>query len=213
MMNSRGTKYYQKGNFHVIETDPLNIRIGFVAGRKMSQLNIPYAINGTYFDTPRPQLKESIWQIAVQEGVALGSNAWTNSYKGTKKGTMVCFTDGKVIMDRFNTLAEIQKLGKVKWAIGGNALYPGYNLKLEGALSDIARNTAHTLMAYTKDKKILLLITKNNRSLSDARKDLLNTFSLYSAINLDGGGSTAMKANGKIIKDQGRKLSTIVSIV
>lgn len=179
----------------------------------MSELNLDYAINGTYFDTPRSQSKNSIWQIAIQDGQALGSNSWTNSYKGLKKGTMVCFTNGQVIMDRFNNLSEIQKLGKIKWAIGGNAIYPDYNLKLEGALPDIARNTAHTLLAYTKDKKILLLITKNNRSLLDARKDLLNTFSLYSAINLDGGGSTAMKANGKIIKDQGRKLSTIVSVV
>ena len=107
----------------------------------------------------------------------------------------------------------IKKLGKIKWAIGGNALYPDYNLKLEGAMPDIARCTAHTLMAYTKDKKVLLLITKANRSLADARKDLLSSFSLYSAINLDGGGSTSMIANGKVIKDQGRKLSTIVSIV
>lgn len=197
----------------MIETDPLNIRIGFVAGRKMGQLNIPYAINGTYFDTPRPQLKESIWQIAVQDGAALGPNSWTNSYKGLKKGTMVSFTDGRVIMDRFNNLSEIQKLGKIKWAIGGNALYPDYNLRQEGAMPDIARCTAHTLMAYTKDKKILLLITKSNRSLSEARKDLLSNFSLYSAINLDGGGSTSMIADGKVVRDQGRKLSTIVSIV
>lgn len=179
----------------------------------MSKVHADYAINGTYFNTPKPQFKDSIWQMAVQDGVALGSNSWTNSYQGTKKGTMVCFESGQVIMDRFNDLDEIKKLGKVKWAIGGNALYPDYNLKLEGALPDIARNTAHTLLAYTKDKKVLLLITKNNRSLSDTRKDLLTTFSLYSAINLDGGGSTAMKANGKIIKDQGRKLSTIVSVV
>lgn len=179
----------------------------------MSQLNLDYAINGTYFDTPRPHLKESIWQMAIQDGVALGPNSWTNSYKNLRKGTMVCFTDGRVIMDRFNDMDEIKKLGKIKWAIGGNALYPDYNLKLEGALPDIARCTAHTLMAYTKDKKVLLLITKANRSLADARKDLLSTFSLYSAINLDGGGSTSMIAGGKVIKDQGRKLSTIVSIV
>ena len=196
-----------------MEVDPLKVRIGFVAGRKMSQLNLDYAINGTYFDTPKPQLKESIWQMAIQDGVALGPNSWTNSYKGLRKGTMVCFTNGQVIMDRFNNLSEIQKLGKIKWAIGGNALYPGYNLKLEGALPDIARNTAHTLMAYTKDKKVLLLITKTNRTLADARKDLLSSFSLYSAINLDGGGSTSMIAGGKVIKDQGRKLSTIVSVV
>lgn len=172
-----------------------------------------YAINGTYFDTPRPQSKDSIWQIAIQDGQALGSNSWTNSYKGLRKGTMVCFTNGQIIMDRFNNLSEIQKLGKIKWAIAGNALYPDYNLKLEGAMPDIARYTAHTLMAYTKDKKVLLLITKTNRSLADARKDLLSSFSLYSAINLDGGGSTSMIAGGKVIKDQGRKLSTIVSIV
>lgn len=116
-------------------------------------------------------------------------------------------------MDRFNNLAEIQKLGAVKWAIGGNALYPDYNLKLEGALGDIERYAPHTLMAYTKDRKILLLITKENRTLTSARNDLLKTFSLYSAINLDGGGSTAMVAEGRVVKDHGRRLSTIISVI
>lgn len=116
-------------------------------------------------------------------------------------------------MDRFNNFSEIQKLGSVKWAIGGNALYPDYNLKLEGAMSDIARYAPHTFMAYTKDKKILLLITKENRTLINARNDLLKEFILYSAINLDGGGSTSMIANGKVIKDQGRKLNTIISVL
>lgn len=181
----------------------------------MSKVHADYAINGTYFNTPKPQFRDSIWQIAVQDGQALGSNSWTNSYQGTKKGTMVCFTSGQVIMDRFNNLTEIEKLGlgKVKWAIGGNALYPSYNLRIEGVLSDIARKTAHTVLAYTKDKKVLLLTTRENRSLNDVRKDLLNTFSLYSAINLDGGGSTSMRANGKVIKDQGRKLSTIIRVL
>lgn len=179
----------------------------------MSQTSYNFAINGTYFDTPRPQLKESIWQMAIQNGQALGPNAWTNSYKGFKKGTMVCFENGQVIMDRFNNLAEIKKLGSIQWAIGGNALYPDYNLKIEGALPDIARKTHHTVLAYTKDKKVLLLITKEPKSLSGVREDLLKTFNLYSAINLDGGGSTSMRANGKVILDQGRKLSTIVSIV
>lgn len=179
----------------------------------MSQLNRTFAINGTFFDTRRSESKQSIWQIAIQDNIPLGPNAHTNSYRGLKKGTMVCFTDGRVIMDRFNNIAEINKLGKIKWAIGGNALYPDYNLKLEGAMSDISKYAPHTMMAYTKDKKILLLITKANRTLTDARNDLLKTFNLISAINLDGGGSTSMIAVGKVIKDQGRKLNTIVNVI
>ena len=80
-------------------------------------------------------------------------------------------------------------------------------------MSDISKYAPHTMMAYTKDKKILLLITKANRTLTDARNDLLKTFNLISAINLDGGGSTSMIAVGKVIKDQGRKLNTIVNVI
>lgn len=149
----------------------------------------------------------------MQDNVALGGNSHTNNYGGARKGTMVCFEDGGVIMDRFNNLAEIQKLGKVKWAIGGNALYPDYNLKLEQAMADISRYAPHTMIAYTKDRKILLLITKENRTLTDARNDLLKEFRLYSALNLDGGGSTAMVAEGRVIKDQRRRLNTIVSVI
>ena len=179
----------------------------------MLELRREFAINGTFFDTKNPGSKRGIWKIAVQDNMPLGDNSFTNSYQGTKTGTMICFEGGRVIMDRFNNLSEIQKLGKVKWAIGGNALYPDYNLNLEKALSDISRFAPHTMMAYTKDNKILLLTTKENRTLTDARNDLLKEFNLVSAINLDGGGSTAMVANGKIIKDQGRKLNTIINVI
>lgn len=149
--------------------------------------------------------------MAIQDNIPLGENSFTNGYDGTKKGTMVCFEDGRVIMNRFNHISEINKLGKIKWAIGGSALYPDYNLKIEKVFPDISRFAPHTILAYTKENKILLLITKENRTLTNARNDLLKTFNIISAINLDGGGSTSMIANGKVIKDQGRKLSTIIS--
>lgn len=179
----------------------------------MGELRREFAINGTFFDMKNPGSKKGIWKIAAQDNQQLGENSFTNSYQGTKTGTMAYLEKGNVIMDRFNNLREIQRLGKVKWAIGGNALYPDYNLKLEKALPDISRFAPHTIMAYTRDNTILLLITKENRTLTDARNDLLKEFNLVSAINLDGGGSTAMVADGKIIKDQGRKLNTIINVI
>ena len=196
----------------MIEANPLDIEIKLAYGKTMSQLEEKFAINGTFFDTPNPALSKSVWQIAINNGITLGENAFTNNYSGVRKGTMVCFEDGRVIMDRFNNVSEISKLGKIKWAIGGNAAYPDYNLKIERAASDISRVAPHTLLAYTKDKKVLLLITKMNKHLDNVVADLRSIFNLYSAINLDGGGSTSMKADGAVIKDQGRKLNNIIAV-
>lgn len=195
----------------MIEGNPLDINLRYVNGLPMNKINTENAINGTFFNTPKPASRDSIWQIFYQDGKALGGNSHTNSYAGHKRGTMVCFTDGSVIMNRYNNTNEFKTFTKqVKWAVGGNALYPDYNLNYEKTLPDIARNTYHTLMAYTKNKKILLLTTINKRSLNDCRKDLLNTFEIYSAINLDGGGSTSMKANSTTVQNQGRLLNNII---
>lgn len=124
---------------------------------------------------------------------------------------MVCYEDGRVIMNRFRNINEAAKLGRILWAIGGNALYPDYDLRVEKAAPDISRHTMHTLMAFTKEKKVLLLVTKKPKHLDDVVRDLRATFDLYSAINLDGGGSTAMVAGGGKIVDQGRRLNNIIT--
>ena len=196
----------------MIEANPFNLEIKLAHGKTMSQIEEKFAINGTFFDTPNSGLSKSVWQIAINNGIPLGENAFTNSYSGVRKGTMICFEDGRVIMDRFNNISEISKLGKIKWAIGGNAAYPEYNLKIERAASDISRVAPHTLLAYTKEKKVLLLTTKMNKHLDNVVTDLRNTFNLYSAINLDGGGSTSMKIDSKVVKDQGRKLNNIIAV-
>lgn len=196
----------------MIECIPENVGIEFVEGKRISELKYDFAINGTFFDTKRPELSKSCWQVAVDEGIPIGENAFTNSYKGFRRGTMIYFASGKILMDRFNNITEISKLGEIKWAVGGNSLYPDYNLKLEGAFPDIERFAPHTIMALTKDRKILLITTKENRTLTDARNELLKEFNLISAINLDGGGSASMLADGKIIKDHERRLNNMIYV-
>lgn len=203
-------RYYQKGNFHVIEGAPLDIRIRLTGGRTLSNTGEMWGINGTFFNTAAPASDLSCWQIAVNQGKPIGPNAAVNGYGGVAKGTMVCYEDGRVIMSRFRNINDFPRWGNIAWAIGGNAVYPDYNLAIEKAAPDIGRHAMHTLMAYTSDKKVLLLITRRPKRLDDVVRDLRTRFNLVSAINLDGGGSTAMVANEKTIVDQGRVLNNIV---
>lgn len=194
----------------MIETTPERISIELAHGKTMTNVDAHTAINGTYFGGNAFD-PNSVWQIAVQNGKPIGGNSHTNSYKGHKRGTMVYLKDGSLYLLYANNIGDV--IGEVIWAIGGNALYPAYDLDFENVMNDIRRNTQHTGLVYLKSGKILLLITKSNRYLEHFRSDILNTFSgVVSALNLDGGGSTSMKYNGKAIKDQGRKLSNIITV-
>lgn len=204
-----GLKQYEKGNFYVIEGPPGRLGIALANGRKISNINdYPAMINGVYFNPAAAASSKSVWAIAVNEGKPLGENAFTNSYNGYKRGTMAMYTDGQITVEWINNIQEYKR--PIKWAIGGNALYPAYDLKYENVMDDIKRKTQHTALAYSKAGTILLIISWLNKTLDEFRADLIREFDIHSAINLDGGGSTAMKFGSKVIKDQGRKLNSIV---
>jgi hypothetical protein len=68
-----------------------------------------------------------------------------------------------------------------------------------------------TAVGYKSDQKVILFAT-NNMRIGDMAEMLLG-LGCYEAINLDGGGSTAISAGGQSLYDQNRAVPTIFAIV
>lgn len=199
--------YFETNGLKVIKTTADKIYIQQLGGKTLRQVGA-YGINGTFFDTAKPGLKESTWGIAVNKGKPIGPNADKNHWdKSIKRGTII-YGEGKLTVERINNISEVKR--KVIWAIGGVGLYPSYDPEVEKVPKDILRCSAHTGIAFKGDV-IYLVVTVNPCTMGNFRAKICN-LDIDGAIALDGGGSTQMFYKNNFGVHTTRKLNNIVGV-
>lgn len=199
--------YFAVNGLKVIKTTADKIYIQQLGGKTLRQVGA-YGINGTFFDTTKPELPESTWGIAVNKGKPIGPNSDKNHWnKSVKRATMI-YGDGKVTVEYANNLSDIKR-DKIDWAIGGVGLYPAYDPKYEQVPKDILRHTTHTGIAF-KGKEIYLIVSEPCSM--TAFKDKVKALGIEGAIALDGGGSTQMFYKNNFGVHTSRKLNNIVGV-
>ena len=200
--------YFTTNDLKVIKTTADKIYIQQLGGKTLRQVGA-YGINGTFFDTSKPRLKESTWGIAVNNGKPIGPNADKNHWrKNIKRATMI-YGDGRVTVEYANSLNDIKR-DKIDWAIGGVGLYPSYNPNYEQVPKDILRCTEHTGIAFKGDV-IFLVVTDKPCTMGDFRAKICN-LDIDGAIALDGGGSTQMFYKNNFGVHTTRKLNNIIGV-
>ncbi len=80
-----------------------------------------------------------------------------------------------------------------------------------GSGVDLNVNRPRTVVGYTADEKVILLVT-NSMKIEDLPQLMLD-LNCMGAMNLDGGGSTAMAVEGTSLYDQNRAVPTILAVV
>lgn len=106
------------------------------------------------------------------------------------------------------------QLPKCKWAIGGCGMITptGYDPETEGftgIYSDILRKANKTVIGY-KDGYVYLIVGKTIAH-SELLK-LLKKMGLEYAISIDGGSSSCMKYNGKLLLSTTRVINNWVTV-
>lgn len=200
--------YFITNGLKVIKTTADKIYIQQLGGKTLRQVGA-YGINGTFFDTSKPGLKESTWGIAVNNGKPIGPNADKNHWKKNIKRATMIYGDGRVTVEYANNLSDIRR-DKIDWAIGGVGLYPSYNPNYEQVPKDILRCTEHTGIAFKGDV-IFLVVTDKPCTMGNFRAKICN-LDIDGAIALDGGGSTQMFYKNNFGVHTARKLNNIVGV-
>ncbi len=80
-----------------------------------------------------------------------------------------------------------------------------------GSGVDLNVNRPRTAVGYTADQKVIMLVT-NSMKVEDLPQLMLD-LNCVGAMNLDGGGSTAMAVGGTSLYDQNRPVPTILAVV
>lgn len=139
-----------------------------------------------------PQLADSCWAIATNNGKPIGGNAMVVSYnKDIKRGTLIYYEDGSIEILRVNSINEFKK--NHKWSISGYMIYPSLDFKLEKMPSGIDYKTAHTYIGFKGN--VIYLIVKPNHMIKDILP-LVRQLKLDGCIVLDGGGSSQLNHPG-----------------
>lgn len=200
-------KMIKNESLFILETPSTNVYQQFIEGKTLRELGA-YGINGSFFDTPRPQKRSSIWAIAMNGGVTLGENADRVSYDpNIRRGTLAIYEDGRCEVKSVNNINEIKG---AKVAVSGVSLTPNYDPEEEKVASDILRRTWHTAIAY-KGETVYLIVSKRLVDMFTFKQQIDGAINPDGAIALDGGGSSEFNFKD-VYHGSGRKLCTMIGI-
>ena len=201
---NKKSKYYKIGDAHIIETSPSNIDIKILGNTLHGSKS--WGVNGSFYNTPRPQLSSSAWSIATNNGKALGGNSMLVSYsRDIKRGTIVYYQDGTVEVLRVNSINEFKK--PHRWSISGYSVYPYLNFSAEKMPGGIDYRTAHTYIGYKGNT--IYLIVKPNHMIRDILP-LVRQLGLDGCVVLDGGGSSQLNHPNGAYKSSRRINSAVI---
>ena len=163
--STKKSKYYKKGNVHIIETTPDNIEVK-ILGNSLHNAGV-YGMNGTFYNMKEYNQPRACWAIATNDGKPIGGNSMLNNYSKIARGTIIYYKDGTMEVKRIVGTNEIKK--PHVWAMGGYSIYPYFNLNAEKCPGAINYKTAHSYIAYkiVDGKPIVYLFVKPNHMIKD----------------------------------------------
>lgn len=204
-------------------------------GTSTVKTSLKYGINSTFFNTSTLDMIG----IAVQDGAYVNNGTKngneTNVYP---RGTLYRLTDGTVGAKKAKYATEIASpLSNIKWAIGGVSLHLDKTFASATAFYDAIQDERGSLEVTNRLTRTAIGVDGSNQvylitffkpgeddvrdyglSLYEEHKILKNDFNLTKAVNLDGGGSTAIafKRNATSSREVyfvvERKVSTMVTV-
>lgn len=199
----------QNKYLNIIKVPSDKIECEFLQGQTLIRAG-KYGINGTFFDMRKEKVyyPESIWGLAINNGVALGPNSDRVNYDPNIKRGAICIDyNGNVSLQVVNNINDIKP--KPRFAMSGLSLYPVYDPKAEKVKPDILSRTWHTAIAY-KGKDVYLITTKFMCDMIDF-KNRVQALGIEGAVALDGGGSSEIRYKG-MYQGSSRGLASAVII-
>lgn len=223
--NDDGTT--QDMRIRYIETDLANVGVKNIGSTATVKSSGEYGTNGVFYNFETGDLVS----IAINAGSVVRTGGGENYYK---RGTMYYLTNGTIDAKPVKHYSEIASLSSIKWAVGGVSLFlersyansselyedlSGENLPGFGGTEARPR----TALGY-KSGKILLVTAfvygndgeKGTGVDMWGLRNIMKDLNCTKAINLDGGGSTAiayMKPNDTTRYVNNVELRTVKTMV
>ncbi len=223
--NMPTTKYYIEGITHVVEVDPMTLRISI---QDMAANNIKlnnFVTSGfqmlqaektslPIFPTSREIIQKGKYLtyplgILVSEGCIIQNR----QPHGKPTGTLIVYKDGRVECKPVLNLITETDYQNIWFAVSGCSILPAIRMNEEGfvgTFADIGRICPRPVIGYRKkDNKIVIAVRKDS-NISRGQLTLKNLGCDF-GITLDAGGSTVLKVNEEYKFKTTRRLFSVIT--
>lgn len=200
---TKSQRYYKSGNTHVVELDPMDLKIS-VQDKPGNKIGLSNFVTSGFQ-----------WHHANGFTYALGILASDNKGISDRQphnkpaGTLLVHRDGSVAI---KDIADLSKESMVRFAVSGCSILPTVKMTsagFVGAYSDIGRRTNRPMIGYRKkDNKIIIAV--DNCSIN-VGSNIMKKLGCDEAITLDAGGSTTLKVDNKTIVSTTRRLHSVIT--
>lgn len=195
--------YYQIDKTHIIEADPLSLRI-LIADRRSSFINLDDFVNGGYFWHDETGRTYPLG-ILVSQGRIISNR----QPHGKPAGTLIVYSDCRV---ELKEITYITKEENIWFAISGCTIEPKINMVsagFTGAFSDIARPCNRPIIGYNRAKNKIIIAARPDSNIARAQLTARNLGCDF-AITLDAGDSTNLRVAGNDLFKTYRRLNHII---
>lgn len=197
-------KYYQIAQTHVVEVDPLSLKV-IMADKPMGEVSAYNLVNGGYFWFYGHGQTYPLG-IVVSEGKVISNRQ--PHYKPA--GTLIVYKDGTVAIKE---LLSITGESDVWFAISGCSIHPKINMVsagFTGIFSDIGKPRNRPIIGYSPEKKKIILAVRPSSNIARAQLTAKN-LGCSAAITLDAGDSTNFRIKGKDLFRTSRRINHFIT--
>lgn len=144
--------------------------------------------------------------ILVSEGKVISDR----QPHGLATGTLIVYKDGTVDV---KPLISIKYEQNIWFAVSGCSILPKILMHKEGftgPYADVGRSTWRPVIGYNEKTKKIILALRPSTNIERGQRTLKN-LGCSKGITLDGGGSSILKVNDKLIHSTGRRLYSVIT--
>lgn len=196
--------HYKESLTDAVEVDPLDLKIS-VQDRAANKIQLSNFVTSGY-QWHNPNGVTYPLGILVSEGKVISDRQPHNK----PAGTLIVYTDGTVAVKE---LLTIKNEKNVWFAVSGCSILPTIQMAsagFVGVYSDIGRATDRPVIGYNPKKKKVVIAVRPSSDINRGQTTLKN-LGCDRGITLDGGGSTVLKVNNKLIKSTTRRLYSVIT--
>jgi len=220
--------YKKVGTTHVVELDPLSLKISVqdMAANKIPLKNMvtPGFItwDATYENGKKlSKVKAVPLSILASEGKIICNRQPHLGFGNVKypAGTLIIYRNGTVAV---KSIISLDAEKDVWFAVGGCSILPKIQMKEEGFcirkcldgktrdFSDIGRTCNRPVIGYNPTTKKVIIAVRSDSNIARGRQTLIN-LGCTMGVTLDAGGSTVLKVDGKYKVNTSRILYSVIT--
>lgn len=198
------SKYYKIASTHVIEVDPMDLKIS-IQDKPGNRIDLKDFVTSGY-QWYYPSGESYPLGILVSEGKVLSNRQPHDRAAGTLIVYKNGFVDVKPVLD-------ITQEQEVWFAVSGCSILPKIRMREEGftgPYADVGRSTDRPVIGYNPTKNKIVIAVRPRSSISRGQLTLSN-LGCTEGITLDGGKSTILKVDNEFLVSTTRKLYSVIT--